>query len=102
MKLLTLIAALASAAGPVFADEHCALVGRVAAKVMEFRQTEAPMSQAIELIAAPNEDTTIRETVRLMIMEAYSRPAFQTEENRKQSIDQFRNDVELECYLAEG
>jgi hypothetical protein len=71
----------------------CAVRGRNAAKIMEFRQDGFPMSK---LIAAFRDLPSGKQMVR----DAYSTPRYSTSRHRLRAIEDFRNVAELECYKA--
>jgi hypothetical protein len=73
----------------------CAEIGDAAAEIMGYRQDEIPLSAIMQ--AAEGSPF-----VEAMILRAYSRPAFQTEENRTRLVQEFRNAEELRCYTALG
>ena len=62
---------------------------------MEGRQTHGVMSAAM---ATSQEDTDIDKLTRALIIEAYKRPRYQTEEVQREAIIGFRNEAELACY----
>lgn len=77
-------------------DEVCASWGGMAAKVMELRQTETPMSRVIELVDKDGKNPVVRH----IIMEAYKQPAYEVKASQRREIDKFRNTIELQCQKA--
>ncbi len=75
-------------------DQLCEGWGNVAAKIMELRQDEAPMSNVMK-IAASGEHSKVE---RAFVIEAYKEPAYLSADGKKRAIDSFRNRVELECF----
>jgi len=100
MKYAILLAILfststAQAGGPT-KDELCAGWGKLAAKAMELRQMDAPMSDLMK--DADNKE--IAEAQRAVIVAAYNEPSFMSKEGKQKAVDTFRNKIELDCYKA--
>lgn len=98
MKHFILIAALLTAtsahAEEPTKDQLCASWGGLAAKIMELRQDEAPMSRVIEIAASDTDNTNERN----IVIAAYNEPAFGSDGAKQKAVDAFRNKVELDCY----
>lgn len=98
MKRLILIAALLTAtsawAEEPTKDEYCASWGRLASKIMELRQDEAPMSNVMEIATDGSPDASERN----IVMAAYKEPAYGSDAAKQKAVDAFRNKVELDCY----
>jgi len=79
--------ALAGAEG----EQHvCESMGELAYMVMELRQEGVPMSQTMQISDS--------ELVKAIIVEAYNYPRFNTQEYKEKAAEDFRNEVEVECY----
>lgn len=95
MRLLAAILFLSS--GLAYAEssaeptkhEECKLYGRLAAKLMQARQAGVPISQVIELIASERHE---------LVFAAYELPRASTEEYRRRAIEDFENDIYVECF----
>ncbi len=75
-------------------DEVCEKQANLAAQIMEIRQMGLPMSDQLAVSARhPNSKAIFDE----MIIYAYSKPRFNTEKYRKDSISEFRNEVHFWC-----
>ncbi|QWK80044.1 hypothetical protein [Ochrobactrum sp. BTU1] len=101
MKRLILISALLTATSAwaddkASTDKLCAGWGGLAAKIMELRQDEAPMSRVMEIAAGSADDTRERNVV----MAAYNEPAYGSDGAKQEAVDAFRNKIELECYKS--
>lgn len=99
MKRIFLIAAVllstsAAHAAEQSKDETCKRWGDLAAKIMDLRQLEEPMSSVIKLIASDKES----KITRAIIIDAYNLPSYKTKQNQKRATDEYRNKVELECF----
>lgn len=77
-------------------DEVCKSWGSLAEKIMELRQTEAPISSVLDLIAG-DDNTGLNRDIVIM---AYERPAYVTKENQVRAANSFRNDIELMCFKS--
>jgi len=79
-------------AAPAYAEENnCAAYGGLAETVMSLRQKGVPMSAQMGI-------SGVSKTVEWIIMEAYKKPRYNSEELKQNTIADFRNDVELFCY----
>ena len=91
----TLIAAVAvsltmSPAVAETAENNCKTVERVAIAAMTSRQYGVPLSKMLEITAtAP--------LARTIVLEAYGKPKFSTEEHKKAFITEFGNVILLTC-----
>jgi hypothetical protein len=72
--------------------ESCGNFGKVAKMIMEKRQSGASMAKMMEAIT--DIDNSV---VEMMIMSAYDRPRYSTEQMQQRTIEEFRDDVYLEC-----
>ena len=71
--------------------DACAEKGKLAKLIMELRQDNAPMDEMIAV--AKGDKSTIA-----IVIEAYDRPRMSVPENQQRAINDFMNDVMLECY----
>ncbi|MCA0049217.1 hypothetical protein LB577_20060 [Mesorhizobium sp. B283B1A] len=88
------------AAQPVLAmstDEACANVGRAAEAVMQARQNGMALQTVLEKMNGAGFGAEGKDGFRAMIMMAYDQPRFNTEENKQQAINDFRDQVQLFC-----
>ena len=58
--------------------------------VMELRQEGVPMSQVMQISDS--------ELVKAIVVEAYDYPRFSSQEYKEKADNDFRNEVEVECY----
>lgn len=104
MKLAALFFAIAlpafaetpSTETPATQADVCEGMGDLAATLMRNRQDGIAMS--VQMTLLENTDPSIKEMLRLMIIEAYDRARFSTEEYKQRSIDDFRTVFEAACY----
>ena len=97
MKKIVLIVALTLTSPFVLATEdkiskHCPGVAAIAKSVMEARQENVPMARMMEV-----SDT---ELLREMVVAAYDRPAYRTENVKARAIRDFENEWYLNCVKA--
>lgn len=97
MKRIVLIAALALSAPLAHADEpaSCADFGEMAQALMDARQAGVAMSDAMNAFASHK---ALQNIVRM----AYDKPRMSTEAMRERSVQDFRNEVEAECYREQA
>lgn len=91
---IAMIAAGSAAAAEPTKDELCAGWGRLAGKIMELRQDEAPMSDVMKIATSGGN----ADVERAMILEAYKDPAYGSDAAKRKAAEAFRNRIELECY----
>lgn len=78
-------------------QERCQAYGKLAAEIMRGRQNDTVMSSAM---APVQEDTAADQLVRALIIEAYKRQKFLSDENKETAVVDFRNETELACYTS--
>lgn len=81
------------------ADETCASMGELAEKIMQIRQLETPMSKTISDVTPAGAPQDVTRLIRDIIIDAYNQPAMRTEENKRLQVAEFRNDIEVRCFL---
>lgn len=82
---------------PVHAEdwrETCSTVGELATTIMESRQSGASMAKLME--AVPEGGSYIE----TLIISAYDVPRYSTERMQKKAVEEFRDEVYLECVKA--
>jgi len=82
-------------ATPVVSEEGehiCETLGDVAYKVMELRQGGVPMSTVMQISDS--------ELVQAIVVDAYDQPRFSTDSYKREATNDFRNDVEVQCYKS--
>lgn len=72
-------------------DKLCSAAQELAQSIMTARQQGRPLAEMMK-IAEGNELT------QLLVLEAYRRPAYRAEENRRQAAVDFGNETGLLCY----
>jgi hypothetical protein len=94
LKTTVMTALFFAVAQPTLAEEKeqnvCESMGELAYMVMELRQEGVPMSQTMQISDS--------DLVKAIIVEAYDYPRFSTQEYKEKAADDFRNEVEVECY----
>jgi hypothetical protein len=101
---LALSAALCAplGAGPVAAEtltqaqrsERCASVGMLAEVIMTGRQQGVSLAASLEAVG---DDSSISALARAMVLEAFSRPRYQTRPVQQNEIADFRDRMHLIC-----
>ena len=69
-------------------ESECNFFGWQAEMIMEYRQDGVNMGDVIEKFPSDKE----------LVVSAYERPRFNTEENKRKSIQDFTNETILKCY----
>lgn len=91
--LKPLILSLALLATPLTAETEdvCANMGDAAEAIMSLRQNGYPISDLMDKFGDSN-------LFRAIILSAYEKPRFSTDEYKQESVRDFRNEVETLCY----
>jgi len=99
MKALLTIIAFSFIATSVYADDWrktCDSYGELAESIMSGRQSGTSMAKMMKVIG-DNEGSDLFEK---LIIAAYDSPRYSTEGMQKRSIEEFRDEVYLECAKA--
>ncbi|TPJ46849.1 hypothetical protein [Mesorhizobium sp. B2-7-1] len=78
-------------------DEACANVARAAEAVMQARQNGMAMQTVLEKLNDAQFTAAGKDGFRAVIMMAYDQPHFNTDENKQNAINDFRDQVQLFC-----
>lgn len=78
-------------------DEVCAQMGVLATEMLLIRQEEAAMSLVMDTVV-PKDDERVAKIVRQIIISAYEKPKFSSEEVKEGVVAEFRNQTELACF----
>ena len=101
MKKLIFIGIFILIATTSFAEKlPCSIIGRTAEAVMEARQSNVPMEKMIK-VAEESDDLTAGNFIKALVIEAYDRPIYNTLENQKKAVTNFKNQFLVECYKNE-
>lgn len=73
------------------ADGLCTVTQELARSIMIARQLGQPLDKIMKIVEGD-------EMSQLMVLRAYQRPAFLTEENRRQAAVEFGNEMGVLCY----
>lgn len=100
MKRLTIVAAALATLAPTncfadkkpTADQLCAIKGSLAGVVMQMRQLGKPMRDQMKMIP------TLAGGSREMVLQAYKHPRYSTSEMQARAVEDFQNEIELECF----
>lgn len=83
----------ASSYGASDGDEACEKVATLAEAMMLSRQRGVPLSEVINLVGSNT-------LARSMVLEAYSAPAFRTEDHQSRAIAEFKTKWQVTCLRA--
>lgn len=79
-------------------DDHlsfCKVISTSAKLIMEYRQSGKPMSKLIDL--ANEQPSILKDTFINITVKAYEIPRFSTDEAKRKTVEDFVNDVYLDC-----
>lgn len=77
---------------------NCKQIANLAADMMMARQNGAPMYKQIEIVNSESESKELKQLLEMIIQDAYEIPRFSTQSHKKKAIDDFRNEIFLNCY----
>lgn len=97
--ILTLLSVTQAKASPD--HSHCIVVGIMAEEVMLGRQTGRSISSFMEF-ADTIENQGMADIFRNMVFRAYEEQAYISPGSQQFTIQEFRNQIELECYQNNG
>lgn len=95
----TCVFALATSAKADDAATICKAIGETARLIMERRQADVPMSEMIQAIDGIKGPESVGKFGRELVIMAYQKPDFSVEDNQREAIAEFGNEMELACYL---
>lgn len=96
MLVRLILAVILSLPVSVYAGDYiqtCAKLGGVAEKTMIKRQEGFPMQKLMEVVAVGD----LREMMESLIIAAYDSPRYATAGMQQKAVEDFRNDVYLQC-----
>jgi len=70
--------------------DQCAKISELAGQIMKFRQSNAPMTDVVNIFPAGSPWIEI-------VIKAYEKPRMSVEENQQNMIQDFQNQLYLEC-----
>jgi len=76
-------------------DAFCKSLGKAARQTMQARQNGTDISVVIDLA---NNAGPARDVLRRMILMAYEKPQYSTESMKEETIKDFANQTQLNCY----
>jgi hypothetical protein len=89
-------------AAPVMAspamDEFCVGQGKLAAAIMDTRQSGVSIEKALSIAA--ESDHPADELSRALVLDAYGQPRYMTQAMREQATSDFRDKVTLTCIIS--
>lgn len=85
-------------------EGFCKASGELAVKILDVRQQEIPISRTMAIFMGEESDEPflqkISATAHKIVLEAYRQPRMTNDVSRGLQIKQFRNQVELDCYMT--
>lgn len=94
MKKLLLCAALLLPT--VVSAEVCNIYYEMAESIMKARQSLVPIIESMEIAESIGNDNFIRITKEIVV-DAYSKPAFSSDDGKRRIIEEFANKYYLRC-----
>lgn len=76
-------------------EKMCRMKAAMAATIMESRQLGVPLDEVLDVLKKREEP--VRSLVLTVILDAYSRPHFSTPAFRQDAINEFKNEVLVDC-----
>ena len=85
---------------PVYAEDPCKVLEMFAGRVMERRQNGALMSDLIRIIDNGDYEEINDRMMKKIIVSAYDKPLYSTDDYKQKAILQFKNDIYMKCYRS--
>ena len=95
MKNILIAAALVFASISAQANQTCSRFSSLAETIMTAHQSGVAMQDLVEDLG---NDERAKKSVMPIIIAAYQKPRFSTEEYKQRAIDSFRDQVAVACY----
>jgi hypothetical protein len=100
-RLSIITVSLTLLASPITAEEmDCKAWHGLAETIMGARQEGVALPKMME--TANSGVPAVDEAAKKLLLMAYEQPHYSTPENQKRAIEDFANQVSLECYKAKG
>lgn len=97
MKMLIAVTvALAAASATADDYDYCAVLSLIAEKTMEERQNGVPMSRQLDTLSGYGSE--VQESIKPIILDAYSVQKFETTDFKRAAITDFGNQTMSSCY----
>lgn len=74
----------------------CEVIAEKAKSIMEVRQVGAPMQEVMDAV----KDSAIKSLYFELVIQAYERPRYQSDEFRRRAVVDFQNEWYLSCVKA--
>ncbi len=82
-------------------NENCYALGQLAEVIMRDRQQDMSLTEVLQTHVL-SQDPRIQVTARDIVIQAFQRQGFSNPRSQETLNHEFRNQIELECYLAES
>ena len=100
MKNIILASAVLVSSFGVYAVDRCEVISSLAESTMVMRQSGVPASEAYK--ASADTPEAVRRLFQEMVMQAYSRPAWNSDGAQRKEISEFSSEWFLVCLNAVG
>jgi len=76
----------------------CESFESLAGTIMSNRQMGVELSKMMKVTATLSSTPDVEAFVKKLVIEAYQKPAFESEEYQSKAINEFKTEVAVECY----
>lgn len=80
------------------ATDVCPTLGGLAESIMRNRQDGVPLSRMMQILPPDDGSDPVLPVARMMVVNAFEQPRYQTERHQWREIQDFRAEWELICY----
>ncbi|OLP56798.1 hypothetical protein BJF92_12050 [Rhizobium rhizosphaerae] len=94
--VLIMLSALTGAQTARAEKDMCEVVGQIAEAIMQRRQNGSSLQSSLELVRKVGPEGTAK-VFEALVIAAYERPMFSTDDNKKSAVGEFRDDSQLAC-----
>jgi hypothetical protein len=81
-----------------FANDGCKKLGVLAENIMTNRQAGADFTEMLDVAENTGCSEELKKLTKNLVIEAYDRSEYSTQEYKERAIRRFKNDVMVKCY----
>ena len=102
IKFATLALAIIASSGAIAGQlESCKTIANAAEGIMDGRQNGTSAAEVYDRIEKGVKDKPAKNTLMLMVKEAYKTPKFSTNEYKNNAVSEFKNEYMIACMAGE-
>jgi hypothetical protein len=84
-----------------YAEDQCRILGELAETIMTKRQNGVDLIEMLDTVERQNSPSEVKNVTKKLIISAYDRGEYSSEEYKQRAIRRFKTKVMVECYKSE-